>query len=136
MDRWEFEDQAVKDFEALESLDPGAYSFMFANLERWAVAGARRAPETILRAPAGHENVLRRVSDPPWLGEIKEAESSSCRKKSRLGLAREYRLYFIDIADRPGQARNQMLADLHRRGVKKKDEACSRSRHSSRDGNR
>lgn len=110
--RWEFEERALADFEGLKHDDQEAFRDMAQLLERWGRRGAKKG-EPDLVEPSGR-HVLRRVRDTPWLGEVKGRETTSARRKSKVGMRAQYRLYFMDIANRDGYPENQMLVVAYR----------------------
>lgn len=110
LERWEFETQALADFDALKRADLEAFLEISQLLERWGKRGARnRDPDLV--APSG-KHVLRSIKDPPWLGEVKGHETPSAKRKSALGMAAQYRLYFMDISQRMGYPEFEMLIVL------------------------
>lgn len=113
MDRWEFTDRALEEFGALAAEDPEAYDYMVANLEHFARDGADQKLEPGLNAPVGRRVAQRFGGALPWAGEIKEAQSPTCRKPGKIGRPRQYRLYFMDISSDPGEPAHMMLVSSY-----------------------
>lgn len=113
MDRWEFTDRALEEFGALATEDPEAYDYMVAHLQRFARDGADQELEPGLNAPIGRRGTKKFGKALPWAGEIKEAQSPTCRKPGRVGQQRQYRLYFMDISSDPGELAHMMLVSSY-----------------------
>lgn len=108
LDRWEFENRALADFQELHRTDREAFNDMRQLLSRWGRRDAKEGEPSLVEPSGRH--VFRKVQDPPWLGEVKGIGTETARRKWRVGMRPQYRLYFMDIADRPGYPERQMLA--------------------------
>lgn len=114
--RWEWTEEALTEFDELKKFDEGAYWFVVENLKRWNRYGYDQndpcEDKKGLDTPAGRE-ARSKVPEAPWLGEIREAETPFCRNPGKKKY-REYRLYFIDLQNRPAQPQHQMLITMVR----------------------